>query len=61
MQQYIFSQVFWYGLLLLVLALLRGVFMFLMRQTIIVMSRHIEYDQKAEIYNHYQKLDAHFF
>lgn len=61
MQHYIFSQVLWYGLLLLLLALLRGVFMFLMRQTIIVMSRHIEYDQKAEIYNHYQKLDAQFF
>lgn len=61
MQAYIFGQVFWYGLLLLLLALLRGAFMFLMRQTIIVMSRHIEYDQKAAIYNHYQKLDAHFF
>ena len=61
MQSYIFTQVLWYGLLLLLLALLRGVFMFFMRQTIIVMSRHIEYDQKAEIYNHYQKLDAHFF
>jgi len=61
MQSYVFSQVFWYGLLLLVLALLRGVFMFFMRQTIIVMSRHIEYDQKSEIYHHYQKLDAHFF
>jgi ATP-binding cassette, subfamily B, multidrug efflux pump len=61
MQDYIFAQVFWYGLLLLALALLRGMFMFFMRQTIIVMSRHIEYDQKAEIYNHYQKLDAHFF
>jgi ATP-binding cassette subfamily B protein len=36
MQHYIFTQVFWYGLLLLVLALLRGVFMFFMRQTIIV-------------------------
>lgn len=57
----IFGQVFWYGMLLLLLALLRGVFMFLMRQTIIVMSRHIEYGQKEEIYNHYQQLDAQFF
>ena len=32
-----------------------------MRQTIIVMSRHIEFDQKNEVYNHYQKLDAGFF
>lgn len=49
------------GLLLLVFALLRGFFMFLMRQTIIVMSRHIEYDQKNEVYDHYQKMDLHFF
>lgn len=35
--------------------------MFLMRQTIIVMSRHIEYDQKNEVYAHYQKMDLHFF
>ncbi len=43
------------------LALASGLFMFLMRQTIIVMSRHIEYDQKNEIYEHYQNLDAGFF
>lgn len=35
--------------------------MFLMRQTIIVMSRHIEYDQKNGIYNHYQNLDTGFY
>jgi len=60
-QSYIFGLVLWYGLLLLALALLRGIFMFFMRQTIIVMSRHIEYDQKNEVYNHYQALDTHFF
>jgi len=49
------------GLLLLLFALLRGVFMFFMRQTIIVMSRHIEYDQKNEIFAHYQKMDTAFF
>jgi ATP-binding cassette subfamily B protein len=49
------------GVLLLLFALLRGFFMFLMRQTIIVMSRHIEYDQKNEVYDHYQKMDLHFF
>jgi len=48
------------GLILLGLALVSGLFMFLMRQTIIVMSRHIEYDQKNEIYKHYQKLDMSF-
>ena len=35
--------------------------MFLMRQTIIVMSRHIEFAQKNEIFNHYQKLDTNFY
>ncbi|HVM88312.1 MAG TPA: ABC transporter ATP-binding protein [Puia sp.] len=49
------------GATLLVLALIGGFFMFLMRQTIIVMSRHIEYDQKNEIYLHYQKLDLGFY
>jgi ATP-binding cassette subfamily B protein len=49
------------GVTILVLALLRGFFLFLMRQTIIVMSRHIEYDQKNEIYDHYQQLDAQFY
>ncbi len=49
------------GITILGLALLRGFFLFLMRQTIIVMSRHIEFDQKNEIYRHYQKLDTAFF
>ena len=47
--------------IILLLALLRGVFLFLMRQTIIVMSRMIEYDQKNELYAHYQKLDSSFY
>ena len=50
-----------YGLIIIGLALTSGLFMFLMRQTIIVMSRHIEYDQKNEIYDHYQNLDANFY
>ncbi|WP_276501590.1 ABC transporter ATP-binding protein [Terrimonas pollutisoli] len=49
------------GIVILALALLRGFFLFLMRQTIIVMSRHIEFDQKNEVYRHYQKLDAAFY
>ena len=57
----IFDLVLWNGLLLLGLALARGVFMFFMRQTIIVMSRLIEYDQKNEIYNHYQQLHTQFY
>jgi ATP-binding cassette subfamily B multidrug efflux pump len=47
--------------LMLVMALLKGFFMFLMRQTIIVMSRHIEYDLKNTLYAHYQKLHVGFF
>src|SRR6202000_771191 len=50
-----------FGALVLVLSLLRGLFLFFMRQTIILMSRHIEYDLKNEIYNHYQKLSLAFY
>lgn len=49
------------GLLLILFAILRGLFMFLMRQTIIVMSRHVEYDQKNEIYHQYQRLNLSFY
>jgi ATP-binding cassette, subfamily B, multidrug efflux pump len=38
-----------------------GFFLFLNRQTIIVMSRLIEYDMKNEIFDHYQKLDMGFY
>lgn len=50
-----------FSLLIIGLAITSGLFMFLMRQTIIVMSRHIEYDQKNQIYSHYQSLDANFY
>jgi ATP-binding cassette subfamily B protein len=46
---------------ILVLAIIRSIFMFFMRQTIIVMSRHIEFDQKNQVYAHYQKLDTEFY
>lgn len=46
---------------ILLLAIIRGILMFFMRQTIIVMSRHIEFDQKNEIFEHYQLLDANFY
>jgi len=55
------EMVLWSGIMLLLLALLRGFFMFLMRQTIIVMSRHIEYAQKNEVFRHYLKLDTNFY
>src|SRR5689334_684568 len=49
------------GITILILALLRGFFLFLMRQTIIVMSRYIEFEQKNEVYQHYQQLDMAFY
>ena len=51
----------YFGALVLVLYLLRGLFLFFMRQTLILMSRHIEYDMKNEIYGHYQKLSLGFY
>lgn len=50
-----------YGGLILVMAILKGVFLFLVRQTLIVMSRHIEFDLKNEIYEHYQSLPLSFY
>ena len=64
-QSVIFSDIgqslFYFGVLVLVLALIMGVFMYFMRQTIIVMSRLIEYDLRKEIFQHYEKLDQAFF
>ncbi|MHA4896418.1 ABC transporter ATP-binding protein [Pedobacter sp. PWIIR3] len=51
----------YFGTMVLVLYLLRGLFLFFMRQTIILMSRHIEFDMKNEIYAHYQKLSLGFY
>lgn len=55
------SSIFFYGIIILVMALLRGFFLFLVRQTIIAMSRHIEFDLKNEIYQHYQSLPLSFY
>ncbi len=55
------SSLLLFGATVLMLALLRGIFLFFMRQTIIVMSRHIEYDIKNEIYAHYQALSMSFY
>ncbi|MFC3562733.1 ABC transporter ATP-binding protein [Pedobacter jamesrossensis] len=58
----IFSQtLLFFGLLIIALYLLRGLFLFFMRQTIILMSRHIEFDMKNDIYQHYQKLSLGFY
>ncbi|MGI4820588.1 MAG: ABC transporter ATP-binding protein [Janthinobacterium lividum] len=53
--------VLFYGMLIILLALLRGIFLFFMRQTLIVMSRLIENDQKNQIFQHYQSLPLSFY
>lgn len=50
-----------FGIVVLVLALLMGGFLFLVRQTIIVMSRLIEYDLRKEIFQHYEELHLAFY
>jgi ATP-binding cassette, subfamily B, multidrug efflux pump len=50
-----------FGGLMLIFAVLMGVFMYFMRQTIVVMSRLIEYDLRKEVYDHYQSLDLAFY
>lgn len=55
------KQLAYYAFLVLLFAVFRGLFMFFMRQTLIVMSRMIEYDLKNEIYDHYQKLSLSFY
>lgn len=61
-----FFHVFAYGILLLaglilLMALLRGFFLYLVRQTLIVMSRHVEFDLKNDIFEHYQSLPLSFY
>ena len=47
--------------LYMLFSLLKGIFLFCTRQTIIVMSRHIEYDLKSEIFLKYQQLNLSFY
>lgn len=55
------QQLIIYGLIIIGASLLKGVFMFFMRQTIIVVSRHIEFDMKNEIFAQYQALSLAFY
>ena len=50
-----------YGGLIVLFAIMKGIFMFFMRQTVIVMSRKIEFDLKNEIYRKYQELSLSFY
>ncbi|WP_396592000.1 ABC transporter ATP-binding protein [Allomuricauda sp. R78024] len=52
---------FEYILIIVGAALLSGLFTFLMRQTIINVSRYIEYDLKNEVFDHYQFLNLNFY
>lgn len=49
------------ALLYLVMYIIKGVFLFYQRQALIVMSRHVEYDLKNEVYSKYQELDLAFY
>lgn len=50
-----------FGVVVFLLAIIKGIFMFFTRQTIIIMSRLIEYDLKNEVFNHFQNLDTSFY
>ncbi|MBT8326916.1 MAG: ABC transporter ATP-binding protein/permease [Bacteroidia bacterium] len=49
------------GLIIVASALLKGIFMYFMRQTLIVMSRYIEFDLKNDIFQKYQRLNQSFY
>lgn len=51
----------WQAALYVLAFIIKGVFLFMTRQTIIVMSRRIEYDLKERIFDHYQQLDSGFY
>ncbi len=51
----------WYAFMYMIYTLLKGLFLFFTRQTIIVMSRLIEYDMKNDIYKKYQELSLSFY
>lgn len=53
--------IIFFSLVILITSLIKGLLMFFMRQTIIVMSRKVEYDQKNELYRQYQRLNTSFY
>lgn len=57
----IYLSLIWFTGAIIGFSLLRGIFMFFMRQTLIVMSRRIEKDMKNEIFDHYQQLSTSFY
>ena len=61
MLRYIGLTLWEYSWLVLLFAALMGIFMFLMRKTIIVVSRLIEYDLRKQVFGHYEELDSAFY
>ncbi len=65
LQHTLYWDFFWtlliFGLIIIGLSLANGAFTFLMRQTVIVASRHIEFDMRNALYDHLQKLSANFY
>ena len=55
------DQLLWKILIIVGATIMAGVLTFLMRQTLIVMSRHIEFDLKNEVFKHYENLDQNFY
>ena len=55
------NKLLFFGALVLIFAVLKGIFTFLMRQTVIVVSRFIEFDLKGEVYEKYQTLSSTFY
>ncbi|MBK9329338.1 MAG: ABC transporter ATP-binding protein [Sphingobacteriales bacterium] len=58
--QFVYFILFFSGVIFIT-SLIKGLLMFFMRQTIIVMSRKVEYDQKNELYEQYQQLNTSFY
>lgn len=50
-----------FAVLIILAAIVKGIFMYLMRQTIIVVSRYVEYDLKNDLYNRFQNLGLAFY
>ena len=61
MYSYLFGALVFFAVAIIGLSAISGLFMFLMRQTVVVASRHIEYDLRNELYDHLQKLSPRFY
>ncbi|MFB6272353.1 MAG: ABC transporter ATP-binding protein [Salinibacter sp.] len=58
---YFFVTLVLFALAIIALSGTSGLFMFLMRQTVVVASRHIEYDLRNDLYDHLQRLSQTFY